>query len=151
MSEPHECPLSEVIVGVDGDPTWTTSAPYPRPSCNGSGGQGKIRKPPHIKESQMSEKGPFDAAISILEVDAKGVFYPDNIKESCEQAIRVLEAAGKIIEGKEWAVHEFDNLVRSAHDGYFPGDKEFHCRCHCRKLIKRFRALLESLPDEEQK
>ena len=148
MSEPHECPLSEVIVGVDGDPTWTTSAPYPRPSCNGNGGQGTIRKPPHIKEGQMSEKkGPFDAAIGMLRGKGIRLFPPTEV----QAAIRVLEAAGKIIEGKEWAVHEFDNLVRSAHDGYFPGDKEFHCRCHCRKLIKRFRALLESLPDEEQK
>ena len=116
MGEPHECPLSEVIVGVDGDPTWTTSAPYPRPSCNGSGGQGKIRKPPHIKESQMSEKkGPFDATINPLtnRLNSRG---EGSEGEELRQVVRVLIVAGKVD-----------------------------------KSVKKICAVLESLPDKEQK
>jgi len=98
----------------------------------------------------MSDTGTFDAAINHLtnRLNSRG---EGSEREELRQAIRVLEAAGRLTEGREWALDEFDNLVRSAHGGYFPGDKEFHCMRHCRNLIKRFRALLESLPDKEKK
>ena len=142
MGEPHECPLSEVIVGVDGDPTWTTSAPYPRPSCNGSGGQGTIRKPPYIKEGQMSEKkGPFDAAIAVLKTELREC-SPDEEDEFCDFiqsltdnqyekglriAIRVLEAAGKVDKVK------------------------LHLRCGSLiRLTPELDALLDALPEKEE-
>ena len=147
MSEPHECPLSEVIVGVDGDPTWTTAAPYPRPSCNGSGGQGKIRKPPHIKEGQMSEKkGPFDAAIKILR-DSTIRLRAFNIEPNdINFAIRVLIAAGKV-DGKQLCEYQRGivntlNTIRVSAGGIPLGKNS---------ADMQILALLESLPDGGKK
>ena len=89
------------------------------------------------------------AAIEYLRNGARwGV--KSELRDDCQAAIRILEAARKIKEGQKWALDEFDNLVRSAHSGFLPGEKEFHCMPHCRSLIKRFRALLEALPEKEE-
>ena len=151
MSEPHECPLSEVIVGVDGDPTWTTAAPYPRPSCNGSGGQGKIRKPPHIKEGQMSEKKPFDAVIGLLREllkDELKILVPSD-HPKLEVAIRILkdwpkwepliEAARKV--DKKTCLDEMDDCYYSK--SLNPWGTEA-------RILGEIRALLEALPDKEK-
>ena len=95
----------------------------------------------------MSEKGPFDAAISILEVDAKGVFYPDNIKESCEQAIHVLEVAGKVdIRSAQFFIDGAANFGEGL--SVINSDSS---RCLYQTGEKQIRALLESLAPKEEK
>ena len=96
-------------------------------------------------------KGLLDAAISILEVNAKGVFYPDDIKASCEQAIRLLEAAGKL--EKQDAIHTLHLLAEEWYStsGTYGEGPDIEANATMKLSVDRIRALLESLPETEAK
>ena len=89
----------------------------------------------------MSEKKPFDAAIEVL---TGGSIECE--RESCEAAIRVLEAAGKVdIRSAQFFIDGAANfgeglsVINSDSSRYLYQIGE-----------KQVRALLESLPDKEE-
>jgi hypothetical protein len=84
----------------------------------------------------MSKKGPFDDAINNLQVMADRDFANGAPhRGSFRAAIKVLEAAGKVDKvNKEFIINHFNEVADHG--------------CHwCRQI----HALLESLPDEEDK
>jgi len=89
----------------------------------------------------MSEKKPFDAAIKILfGYTDYGTGTIGEVKgRSCEAAIRVLEAAGKIDKNKALSrigeVYDYQIALGAVRD----------------EVWGEIRALLESLPEKEQK
>jgi hypothetical protein len=102
----------------------------------------------------MSEKGRFNAAITILELEeaklSRGLGHPqisDEIKRNLtpmlfdyRAAIRVLEAAGRV--DKKEALASLDDIYLSA--SVSPWDRSV-------KHLGIVRSLLESLPDKEEK
>jgi hypothetical protein len=128
--------------------------------------------PKDIKEEKVSEtkKGPFDLALEILEQEKRDIskgferLGREGERQKCMEEIlaatrvlgeypkwaKLIEAAGKV--DKETILGEFDNLVSSCHGGFVPTDEEFRaCFKGCKEGIRIVRALLESLPDEEEK
>jgi hypothetical protein len=103
----------------------------------------------------MSEKGRFNAAITILELEeaklSRGLGHPqisDEIKRNLtpmlfdyRAAIRVLEAAGKVDKAK-LMVYLNHAIDWKENDSYGPGSA---------KEDRQLRALLESLPDGGKK
>ena len=99
----------------------------------------------------MSEKEPFDAVINELrgvigEAEETGIW--DDLIGECKAAIRVLEAAGKV--DKAHSLDKLDFLRRMA------GEDKFGFVRYSEDGLAIFptaqiRALLESLPDKEQK
>jgi len=91
----------------------------------------------------MSEKkGPFDAARRILSDYADyGVGTIGEVKgRSCEAAIRVLEAAGKV--DKKTCLDEMDDCYYSK--SLNPWGTEA-------RILGEIRALLEALPEKEER
>ena len=102
----------------------------------------------------MSEKKPFDAAIKILfGYTDYGTGTIGEVKgRSCEAAIRVLEAAGKV--NKTRAIQGLKNMENIG--DFFPNEWSVplgfeELLSQNKESAKEIRALLESLPDKEEK
>lgn len=90
----------------------------------------------------MTEKGPLEAAIDVLEVIVKEHEQSDGWKDDVNDwkaAIRVLEAAGKVEKGNaEWVLCNITDIALGRYQ------KEWGV------FYEQIRALLESLPEPEE-
>ena len=106
----------------------------------------------------MSEKKPFDAAIKILfGYTDYGTGTIGEVKgRSCEAAIRVLEAAGKV--NKKSSIRELDAMYKSrivdltehSRGGNIQFDFSLELKETADINYQLIRALLESLPEKEE-
>jgi len=110
----------------------------------------------------MSEpKGPFDAAISILNLTHFRTDIHPNVQKIIDVAIRVLEAAGKVDKKKDkkyiprnvskyLIIRCFDCAWSS---GNYTGICDYSASCasakECAAFKKQVRTLLASLPEKE--
>ena len=103
----------------------------------------------------MSEKEPFDAVINELrgvigEAEETGIW--DDLIGECKAAIRVLEAAGKV--NKTRAIQGLKNMENIG--DFFPNEWSVplgfeELLSQNKESAKEIRALLESLPDKEER
>jgi hypothetical protein len=96
----------------------------------------------------MSEfTGPFDAAISFLthKLESRG---PGSERDELKQAIRVLEAAGKIAYRRELILGAMDNIHEEWGRMYEAISEEWGSR---NIIVNLTRGLIEALPDGGKK